>query len=150
MIAGAERAMAEIVEQNRPVQANQTGPAELKCFAVYSAQVLDHFQNPRNTGDVPNPDASAQVDNPVCGDILKLTLRVMDGHISEIRFRAKGCVPSMACGSLLTEIVKGKTPAEARKLTREDLITAIGALPEASSHAAHLAIDALNIVLRGL
>ena len=117
---------------------------------MYSAQLLDHFQNPRNTGDVSNPDASTQVENPVCGDILKLTLRVSDGHISEIRFRAKGCVPSMACGSLLTEMVKGKTPGEAQKLTRKDLITAIGGLPQASSHAAYLALDALKAVLRGL
>jgi len=117
---------------------------------VYSAQLLDHFQNPRNAGDVPNPDASTQIENPACGDILKLTLRLSDGHISEIGFRAKGCVPAMACGSLLTEIVRGKTPAEARKLTREELVAIIGGLPEASSHAAHLALEALNTVLLGL
>ncbi|HSS97474.1 MAG TPA: iron-sulfur cluster assembly scaffold protein, partial [Terriglobales bacterium] len=119
-------------------------------LTVYSAQVLDHFQNPRNTGDIPSPAASAQIENPACGDILKLTLRMSDGHISEIGFRAKGCVPAMACGSLLTEMVKGKTPNQARKLTREELVTAIGGLPEASSHAAHLALKALNMALRGL
>jgi nitrogen fixation NifU-like protein len=119
-------------------------------FTVYSAQVLDHFQNPRNTGDVPNPDASAQIENPACGDILKLTVRMIDGHIGEIRFRAKGCVPAMACGSLLTEMVKGKTPSDAARLTREELVAATGGLPEASSHAAHLALDALKTVLRGL
>ena len=59
---------------------------------VYSAQVLDHFQNPRNTGDIPDPDATAQIENPACGDILKLTLRIVDGRIHDIRFRAKGCV----------------------------------------------------------
>ena len=117
---------------------------------MYSAQVLDHFQNPRNTGDISSPDASAQIENPACGDILKLTLRMIDGHISEIRFRAKGCVPSMACGSLMTEMVKGKTPTEARKLTHEELVAAIGGLPEASSHAAYLALDALKTALRGL
>ena len=117
---------------------------------MYSAQVLDHFQNPRNPGDVANPDASAQIENPACGDILKLTLRLADGRISEIRFRAKGCVPAMACASLLTELVKGKTPKEARELTRDDLISAIGGVPEASSHAGSLAIDGLNSVLRGL
>lgn len=117
---------------------------------MYSAQVLDHFQNPRNTGDISNPDASVQIENPACGDVLKLTLRMIDGHISEIRFRAKGCVPAMACGSLLTEMVTGKTPIEARKLTHEELVTTIGGLPEASSHAAHLALDALKTALRGL
>jgi nitrogen fixation NifU-like protein len=75
---------------------------------------------------------------------------VIDGHINEIGFRAKGCVPAMACGSMLTELVKGKTANEARKLTREELVTAIGGLPEASSHAAHLALDALKTALRGL
>jgi NifU-like protein involved in Fe-S cluster formation len=75
---------------------------------------------------------------------------VVDGRINEIRFRAKGCVPAMACGSLITELVKWKTPAEARKLTREDLISAIGSLPEASSHASHLALETLNAALRGL
>jgi nitrogen fixation NifU-like protein len=117
---------------------------------VYSAQVLDHFQNPRNAGDVANPDASAQIENPACGDVLKLTVRVADGRISEIGFRAKGCVPAMACASVLTELVKDKTPNEARKLTRENLIAAIGGLPQASSHAGSLALDALHSVLRGL
>jgi nitrogen fixation NifU-like protein len=119
-------------------------------FPMYSAQLLDHFQNPRNAGDVANPDASVQIENPACGDILKLTMRVQDGHIAEIRFRAKGCVPAMACGSLLTELVKGKTPKEAGKLGRERLIEAIGGLPEASTHAGHLAIDALTAALKKL
>ena len=99
---------------------------------MYSAQVLDHFQNPRNAGDISNPDASAQVENPACGDVLKLTLRIVDGRIQEVGFRAKGCVPAMACGSLLTELIKEKTVIEARKLTREELVNAIGGLPEAS------------------
>lgn len=122
----------------------------LQCSTVYSTQTLDHFQNPRNAGDVPNPDATAQIENPACGDILKLTLRMIGGRIGEIRFRAKGCVPAMACASLLTELAQEKTPAEARKLTGEDLIVAMGGLPEASTHASHLAIDALHAVLRGL
>jgi len=117
---------------------------------VYSPQVLDHFQNPRNAGDVPNPDASAQVENPACGDILKLSLRIVDGRIRDIRFLAKGCVPAMACGSLLTELVKDKTADEASKLRREDLVKAIGGLPEASTHASHLALDTLKAALRGL
>jgi nitrogen fixation NifU-like protein len=73
-----------------------------------------------------------------------------DGRISEIRFLAKGCVPAMACGSLLTELVKGKPLQEARRLCREDLMQAIGGLPEASSHASHLAIDALRAALKAL
>ena len=115
---------------------------------MYSPQVLDHFQHPRNAGEVANPDASVQVENPACGDILKLTLRITDGRIAEIRFLAKGCVAAMACGSLLTELVQGKTLKEARKLRREELVQAIGGLPEASTHASHLAMDALAAALK--
>jgi len=114
---------------------------------MYSAQVLDHFQNPRNPGEVWNPDCSVQLENPACGDVLKLSLRIADGRIQEIRFLAQGCVPTMACASLLTELVRGKTVAEARQLRKEELVSAIGGLPEASLHASHLAIDALQAVI---
>ena len=117
-------------------------------FLMYSPQMLDHFEHPRNPGEVPNPDASAQVENPACGDILKLTIQVEAGRISEIRFRAKGCVPAMACGSAVTELVKGKTLTEAGKLRPQDVADAAGGLPEASSHASHLAIDALGAALK--
>jgi len=115
---------------------------------MYSPQLLDHFQNPRNAGDIADPDASVQIENPACGDVLQLTLRVTDGRISEIRFRAKGCVPAMACGSLLTELVQDKTMEEARQVRREELVQKIGGLPEASIHASHLAIDALRAALK--
>ena len=117
---------------------------------MHSERLLDHFQNPRNAGEVDNPDASAQVENPACGDVLKLSLKLEGERIAEIRFRAKGCVPAMACGSLVTELVRARTLDEARKLRREDLVQAIGGLPEASSHASHLAIDALSAALRQL
>ena len=86
---------------------------------MYSRQVLDHFQHPRNAGEVANPDASVQIENPACGDVLKLTLRVVDGRIQEIRFLAQGCVPTMACASLLTELVQGKTIAEGAPVAPE-------------------------------
>jgi nitrogen fixation protein NifU and related proteins len=115
---------------------------------MYSPQLLDHFKHPRNAGEVADPDASVQLENPACGDILKLTLKVAEGRIAELRFLAKGCVPTMACASALTELVQGKTPEEARQLTRSQLIAAVGGLPEASIHASHLAIDALAAVLK--
>jgi len=115
---------------------------------MYSPQLLDHFQNPRNAGEITDPDVSVQLENPACGDILKLTLRITDGRIAELRFLAKGCVPAMACGSLLTELVQGKTLKEARKLRRKELVQAIGGLPEASTHASHLAMDALAAALK--
>jgi len=117
---------------------------------MYSEQVLDHFEHPRNPGEVTNPDASVQIENPACGDILKLSLRIQQGRIAEIRFRAKGCVPAMACASLITELVKGRTPVEARRVRREELVRAIGGLPEASAHASYLAMDALLAALKQL
>ena len=117
---------------------------------MYSPQVLDHFQNPRNTGEVPNPDAVVQTENPACGDILKLSIRLSDGSIADIRFLAKGCVPAMACASLLTELLWGRTLSDARKLRREELVLKIGGLPEASVHASHLALDALAALLKQL
>ena len=117
---------------------------------MYSAQVLDHFQNPRNAGDVAQPDGSAQIENPACGDVLRLSLKTADGRISDIRFLDKGCVPSMACASLVTELVKGRSLADARKLRREELVAAAGGLPNESVHASHLAMDALRAVLKKL
>ena len=85
----------------------------LQFQPMYSSQVLDHFENPRNAGEVPNPDVRVRLENPACGDILELTAKIKDGVVTEIRFRAKGCVSAMACGSLLTEMVAGKTMHEA-------------------------------------
>jgi nitrogen fixation NifU-like protein len=117
---------------------------------MYSSQVLDHFQHPRNPGEVANPDASAQIENPACGDVLKLTFRIVDGRIEEIRFLAQGCVPAMACASLLTELVQGRTVAEARQLSREELVQAIGGLPRASTHASHLAMETLAAAIKSV
>lgn len=122
---------------------------------VYSAELLDHFQNPRNAGELAEPDFSARLENPVCGDILELSARVeetkSDGkRVTEIRFRAKGCVPTMACASAITELVKGKTPAEARLVGRAELLQKVGGVPETSSHACQLALDTLAALLRKL
>ena len=114
---------------------------------MYSAELLDHFENPRNAGDVVGPDAIAEIENPVCGDMLRLTLKINSGRIQEIRFKAKGCVASMACASALTELVAGKTLAEARAIDRVRLIEAVGGLPPASTHAAQLPLDALSAAL---
>src|SRR5262244_3646079 len=99
---------------------------------MYSSQLLDHFQNPRNAGEVEPPSAAVQIENPACGDVLRLSARIEDGRFAEIRFRAKGCVPAMACGSALTELVQGETIQEAASLRREELVDAVGGLPEAS------------------
>lgn len=117
---------------------------------MYSAELLDHFQNPRNAGDLPTPDASAQIENPACGDVLRLTLKISSNRITQAAFKAKGCVPAIACGSALTELIVGKTLDEARALRREDLIAPLGSLPQASTHAAQLALDTLNAAIRYL
>ena len=114
---------------------------------MYSSALLDHFENPRNPGEVTSPDVSAQLENPACGDVLELTAKFSDGLIVEIGFRAKGCVPALACGSALTEMVKGKTISEALELKREALVEKLGGLPPASAHASHLALDTLNALL---
>lgn len=122
---------------------------------MYSPELLDHFQNPRNAGAIEAPDVTAQLENPVCGDVLELSLtlkknKLEASRIADIRFRAKGCVPVMACGSAITELVKGKSIVEARQLSREELVQKIGGLPQASAHASHLAMDTLAALLRNL
>jgi nitrogen fixation protein NifU and related proteins len=115
---------------------------------MYSAQLLDHFQNPRNAGELADADAMVEIENPACGDLLRLMLTTRAGRITEARFKAKGCVAAIACGSALTELVVGKTLKEAKNLRREEVITAVGGLPQASTHAAQLALDALSLALR--
>ncbi len=114
---------------------------------MYSPQLLDHFQNPRNAGDLPDADATVELENPVCGDVVRLSLKMEDGKIADIRFKAKGCVPAIACVSAMTEMVTGKTFQEAHKLTLKELTDRVGSLPQASTHAAQLALDALASAL---
>ena len=115
---------------------------------MYSPQLLDHFQNPRNAGDLPGADATAEAENPVCGDVVRLSLKLVNGRIAEIRFKAKGCVPAMGCASAVTELALDKTPAEALELAPDQVKQAVGGLPPASNHAAELAIDVLRAALK--
>jgi len=96
------------------------------------------------------PDATARLENPVCGDILELSVRFDGGQIAEIRFLAKGCVPTMACGSAITELAKGKSIDAARRISREELIEKVGGLPQASAHASHLTMETLAALLRSV
>ncbi len=114
---------------------------------MYSAQLLDHFQNPRNVGELADADATAEIENPACGDALRLTLKADGDRITEVRFKAKGCVASIACSSALTELIVGRALSQALELRREDVIAAVGGLPQASTHAAQLALDALSAAL---
>jgi len=116
-------------------------------LGVYSAAVLDHFKNPRNAGELPGATAVVEVSNPACGDILQLAARLENGRISEARFKTRGCVTSIACSSLLTELLAGKTPDEAAQITAEQISDALGGLPSATFHGSQLARDAVEALL---
>ena len=117
---------------------------------MYSAQLLDHFQNPRHAGDLADADAVVEIENPVCGDLIRLSVKVADNRITHLAFKAKGCVPAMACSSAIAELAFGKSLSEARRLSPQDVVNTVGGLPQASSHAAQLAIDALSAALAKL
>jgi nitrogen fixation NifU-like protein len=117
---------------------------------MYSEAVLDHFQNPRNVGTLDTATATVSVENPVCGDILELSVRMQKGRIAEARFRTRGCVTAVACSSLLTEWLRGKTPVEARGITPEQMAEALGGLPPATFHAAQLTCDAVQALVAKL
>ena len=117
---------------------------------MYSPQVLDHFERPRNVGEVEQADAAAEVENPACGDVMRLSLKLRDGRIAEARYRTKGCVTAIACGSRLTEMLQGRTLEEARALRREQLADHLGGLTPETTHASHLAMEALAAALAQL
>jgi nitrogen fixation NifU-like protein len=111
---------------------------------MFSEAVLDHFRNPRNAGELSDATATFEVSNPVCGDVLKLAVRIADGRIAEVRFLCRGCTTSIACASVLTEQLRGRTPVEARSITAESLSKTLGGLPPATFHGAQLAAAALK------
>ena len=114
---------------------------------MFSEAVLDHFRNPRNAGELTSATATVEVSNPVCGDILKLSARIVDGRIEEARFLCRGCTTSIACASSLTEQIRGRTIEETRSLTPESLSKSLGGLPAATFHGAQLAIDGLKALM---
>jgi nitrogen fixation protein NifU and related proteins len=109
---------------------------------MFSEAVLDHFRNPRNAGELSEADANIEVTNPVCGDVLRLTARLLNGRIAEARFLCRGCTTAIACASLLTETIAGKSPSDLRAITPEVISGALDGLPPATFHAAQLAADA--------
>jgi nitrogen fixation NifU-like protein len=114
---------------------------------MYSAKLLDYFEHPRNAGEVSDANTVVELSNPVCGDVVRFSARVEEGTIRELRFRAKGCVPAMACASALTELARGRNAEEAGKLSCAQLEDVLGGIPEASSHASQLAIVGLRKLL---
>src|SRR5580692_10759320 len=114
---------------------------------MYSEALLDHFHHPRNVGEIAEASVVVEASNHVCGDLMKLWATVREGRIQEVKFKAAGCVPSVACGSWLTEAILNKSPEQLSALTADGVASGIGGLPPASRHAAVLAVDALNRLL---
>jgi nitrogen fixation NifU-like protein len=110
---------------------------------IYSEKTIDHFLNPRNLGEIPGHDGLGRITGP-CGDTMQIHLKVKDGKVANASFWTDGCGPSIASGSMVTELAKGKSVPEARKITQQDVLDALGGLPEENSHCALLAADTLR------
>jgi len=111
---------------------------------VYSEQVMEHFRNPRNVGEIENADGVGKVGNPVCGDIMELSIKVKDGRIDDAKFRTFGCGAAIATSSMVTELVKGKTIEEALEVSNKAVVEALGGLPPVKMHCSVLAEQALR------
>ena len=113
-----------------------------------SAEFLDHFEHPRNAGELPPPAVTVEVANPVCGDTLRLSVEWVDGRISQAAFRCRGCAAAVAAASALTELLKGLSRQEAAALNASAIERALGGLPPESGHAAVLCRDAVRMLLK--
>lgn len=111
---------------------------------MYSDKVMDHFQNPRNVGEIPDADGVGEVGNAVCGDIMRIYLKVNDNRIEDIKFKTFGCGAAIATSSMVTEMVKGKTLDEAMEITNKAVAEALDGLPPQKMHCSNLAADALH------
>jgi nitrogen fixation NifU-like protein len=114
---------------------------------LYSEAFLDHFKNPRNVGELDSPAATVQIENPVCGDILRLSARFEGDRITEVRYKVRGCTAAIASGSALTEWMKGKTRAELGALRTDIIENEVGGLIPESKHAAVLCLDGVRKLL---
>lgn len=113
-------------------------------WSQYSEKVMDHFKNPRNVGEMENPDGVGRVGNPVCGDIMELYIKVESGIIVDAKFRTFGCGAAIATSSMVTEIVKGKSIKDALKISNKTVAEALGGLPAVKMHCSVLAEEALR------
>ena len=110
---------------------------------IYSDKVLEHFRHPKNQGVIEDADAVGQDGNPVCGDVMKIYLKIKDGRIEDIKFETLGCAAAIAVSSALTEMVKGMTLLEAKKVTKDNVVDDLGGLPVQKVHCSMLGVDAL-------
>lgn len=114
---------------------------------MYSEKVMDHFENPRNVGEVEEADGEGTVGNPECGDIMKLTIKVEDNIIKDVKFKTFGCGAAIATSSMVTELVKGKDLKEAEEISNDSVAEALDGLPPVKMHCSNLAADALHAAI---
>ncbi len=112
-----------------------------------SPELIEHFRNPRNVGELAAPAITVEVSNPICGDILRLSARIEDGRVQQTGFKVRGCTASIAAGSALTELVLGKDRAGLSGLRAADVEAAVGGLSNESKHAAALCVDGVRALL---
>ncbi len=115
---------------------------------MYSEKVMDHFANPRNVGEIPDADGIGKVGNPQCGDVMWLYIKVKDNIITDIKFKTFGCGAAIATSSMITELARGKTVEEAKKISRADVADNLGGLPPVKMHCSNLAADALREAIK--
>ncbi|HOB29251.1 MAG: Fe-S cluster assembly scaffold protein NifU [Dethiobacteria bacterium] len=115
---------------------------------MYNDKVIDHFTNPRNVGEMPDADIVGESGSFKCGDTMKIYLKIEDDKIADIKFQTFGCGAAIASSSMLTEMVKGKTLAEAQQVTNDDVAAELGGLPPLKMHCSNLAADALQDALK--
>ncbi|OGS42918.1 MAG: Fe-S cluster assembly scaffold protein NifU [Euryarchaeota archaeon RBG_16_62_10] len=115
---------------------------------MYSEKVMDHFANPRNVGEITDPDGIGKVGNPQCGDVMWLYIKVKDNILTDIKFKTFGCGAAIATSSMITELAKGKTIEEAKVISRQDVANALEGLPPQKMHCSNLAADALREAIK--
>ena len=115
---------------------------------MYSKEVIQHFQHPKNMGSMKNPEVKAQMGNPTCGDIMRIYLKVKDDKIEDISFETMGCVAAISTSSMITEMAKGKTLAQAMKISYNDVADELGQLPPVKIHCADLAVQVLRKAIK--
>lgn len=115
---------------------------------MYSEKVMDHFRNPRNVGEISDADGVGTVGNPICGDMMTISIKVEDDRIADIKFKTFGCGAAIATSSMTTELAKGKTLDEAMEITRKDVAEELGGLPPVKMHCSNLAADALHEAIK--
>lgn len=116
---------------------------------MYTEKVMDHFINPRNVGEIENADGVGEVGNITCGDIMRISFKVdEDEMITDVKFKTFGCAAAVATSSMMTELIKGKSLAEAAKITNKDVATALGGLPSVKMHCSNLAEEAFEAALK--